>query len=70
MAKALKCDICGGFFEYKPGEKNRIDCHHRNFITGQCSEKVSFDCCPVCFGEITKIFEERFKLKEGEKNNG
>lgn len=69
MAVALKCDICGEFFEYDPGIPNIIEYYHRN-KNGGCSGFKKVDCCPVCFGEITKVFEERSKQKEGEENDG
>lgn len=63
MARALKCDICGGFFEYDPDIPNTIEYYHRN-INGGYSGSKKVDCCPVCFGGIVKVIYERSKLKE------
>lgn len=71
MAKALKCDICGGFFEYDPDIPNTIEYYYVNELGTCLNSKYSrLNCCPVCFGEITKVFEERSKQKEGEENDG
>ena len=67
MAKALKCDICGGFFEYDPGIPNTIEHYYVNELGTRLNSKFrKLNCCPVCFGEIAKVIEERGKLKEGE----
>ena len=65
MAKALKCDICRGFFEYDPNIPNTIEYYYIN-ESGICldSKYRRLNCCPVCFGEIAKIIEDRDKLKE------
>ena len=65
MAKALKCDVCGGLFEYDPSIPNTIEHYYVNAL-GTCSNHncKQFNCCPGCYGEIIKVIEEREKLKE------
>lgn len=53
MAKALKCDRCGGFFDYiKHLRKYQIhDMDERNF-------NKTIDLCPDCYNKLLNFLDE------------
>ena len=53
MAKALKCDRCGGFFDYiKYLRKYQIhDMDERNF-------NKTIDLCPDCYNKLLNFLDE------------
>lgn len=52
MAKALKCDRCGGFFDYIKGLRNYQirDMNEKNF------DKI-VDLCPDCYAKLLKFLD-------------
>ena len=54
MAKALKCDRCGGFFDY-------IKCLRRYQIhdTNEKNFNKTVDLCPECYEKFTKWLTEK-----------
>ena len=59
MAKALKCDRCGGFFDYiKALRRYQIhDMHERNF-------NKTVDLCPDCYEIFTKWLDGEKELSD------
>lgn len=63
MAKAFKCDICGGFFEYRGAEINHID-FATVAMTGKYYKSIGYDCCEHCLKAIKDAVNKRKNLKE------
>ena len=61
MAKAKKCDICGGLYELY---NNRTPARYPNYIElnsesfeGRARGVKTYDCCPKCMFEIAFLIE-------------
>lgn len=65
--KALKCDICGGYFdgtktingmpENKP--PNRLRISHQDYIGNIIKNYIDVDICPECYLAIKKTMDDR-----------
>lgn len=56
MAKAMKCDICGKYFDINEGDINYIKKAHKNTCL-QFSNESSADACPECVKSIEAHIE-------------
>lgn len=71
--KALKCDICGGYFDGTetingmPENKtpNRLQIYHKAY-SGHIKDYIDVDICPECYLAIKKTMDDR--IKGGSKN--
>lgn len=61
MAKALKCDACGEFFDYDEEIDNMTKIMKTNVINETWNVR-SYHVCPKCVNQIISMFE-----KEDEK---
>lgn len=52
MAQALKCDLCGKFFECKDMEEKYDDRTNIYHPRSSC-----IDLCPECYGKLEKWME-------------
>lgn len=67
--KALKCDVCGGYFDGietikgMPENKkpNRLQMFYHAH-SGQMKDDVDVDICPECYKAIKKAMDDRKKL--------
>lgn len=70
MAKALKCDICGSFFDSiarvsiinKNTKPNKLSIYYRA-DNGNAQDECDIDICPECYLAIKKTLDERKKLR-------
>lgn len=70
MSKALKCDICGSFFNgltcikivNKTTLPNDICVYHRA-QNGNTQTVFDYDICPECYQAIKKTMDDRKKLR-------
>lgn len=62
MAKALKCDACGNFFDYDNNGKkqNKIKIYYTNEYDNTYNEKY-YHVCPECMDAIKSMFQEEKK---------
>lgn len=70
MSKALKCDICGSFFNgltcinivNKTTLPNHICVYHRA-QNDKTQTVFDYDICPECYQAIKKTMDDRKKLR-------
>lgn len=65
MAKAYKCDICGGFYTFKDdnviicGTQNQLILR-RSYPSGYCYDMAEeFDICPDCAKALHNFIKEK-----------
>lgn len=56
--RALKCDICGRYYDYNPTEITRIA-----FCPPAGSPVSKKDLCPECLAAVATTLEDRKKIK-------
>lgn len=74
--KALKCDICGEYFETiktirdMPENKkpNRLYMYYQA-NSGQTKDYVEADICPDCYDAIKKAMDDRKKIHISDPND-
>ena len=67
--KALKCDICGGYFDgikkiwtmTENERPNRLYMYYQA-NSGQTMDDVEIDICPDCYNAIKKAMDDRRKI--------
>lgn len=52
--KALKCDICGEFFDYNKMESTKL-----YYANNDGAINKEFDVCPKCWAAMVKAFDDR-----------
>lgn len=71
MSKALKCDICGSFYDGIPSlgsmkkttRPNRLSIYYRS-DNGNTTDDCFLDICPDCYAAIKKTIDARRKRKD------
>lgn len=53
MAKALKCDACGTFFEVD----SSLDCRTYTVYDNDCDEDI--DMCPKCYDALCELLKSK-----------
>lgn len=54
MAKALKCDRCGGFYDYIKASLRRYQIHD----TDEKNFNKTVDLCPDCYDKLIDFLDE------------
>ena len=75
MAKAFKCDICGGFYTFK--DDNDIICDtqnqlilRRSYPSGNCYDMAEeFDICPDCAKALHEFIKKGGNHETAEKTD-
>lgn len=63
MAKAFKCDRCGGFYE--PGSKSKCEYSVTKMNWNSQSNPKAQDLCPQCYGSFERWWSEpMYELKK------
>ncbi len=79
MGLALKCDICGTYFDYDSkyigiaiNRYNRYD--YNRYDTEMVRKEKTLleltDMCPDCYNAIMKTIDDRRKVRHTEEDNG
>lgn len=75
MARAYKCDICGGFYTFKNDNDVIHDTQNqlilrRSYPIGNCYDMAEeFDICPDCVRAIHNLLEERSHHETAEETD-
>lgn len=65
MAKAFKCDICGGFYTWKDNTDNKRDTQNRLMLRRRYPNgnyydmEEEFDICPDCAKALHNFIKEK-----------
>ena len=73
MSRALKCDICGAYFDYNTKYIGIfINCYNRYDTEVVRKEKPLLeptDMCPDCYNAIMNIINDRRKVRHTEEES-
>lgn len=62
--RALKCDNCGGYYDYKV-----LDITHIAFCRPGVAVVKEKDLCPECLAAVMKTLDDRAKIKIQKKTD-
>lgn len=65
MAAAMRCDICGGYFEYAERDANNFAFRHVRHEGIKTTARINeqYDICPECREVIAKTIGERLSIE-------